>query len=542
MTKAGSFSTKIIALLLTSTLAVIVLFSTITFVMYKNGITAQMESSGTALVRSLKREIESHNISDYKSIQSILFDVVDKSEQSILYASLSNAQGEIVVSNDGYSSDATSSASEDPDPSTLTEPQNLQVAKNIFNLSEPLSTGGYTLNIGISLDTMNARIESAITTLLLFSLFIFILITALGSLISKMMIKSLKHSMEQLQKLSDGHLNTAFTSKRKDEFGMLNRILSDLSNRFKAVIGGSHETANQLMLIGDDLSKTGLTLKSASHKVVENVQVIDKVLNQQHQAFDHISNGVASLQEGLGNMLESAKRIDTHTQQIKEATSDGHSHLKGFTHSMNTLLDAYAQSSEQISTLNMRFEQIIAITDIINAVAQQTNLLALNAAIEAARAGEAGRGFAVVADEIKKLAEQVIQASEKINTQISDVESVVKNVASQNAHIESQMKEQGSYLDRTVLSFDHIQEEALRTQQQILAFNRHIDDTHARNQAIDEQTKDIMRIAEDINTSKNDINVASEHQQAIADSLDALISQMEALSKELSESISYFKL
>lgn len=84
--------------------------------------------------------------------------------------------------------------------------------------------------------------------------------------------------------------------------------------------------------------------------------------------------------------------------------------------------------SESVNEAKNHINNTHEVIGFINKVSQQTNLLGLNAAIEAARAGEQGKGFAVVANEVRKLAEDSVEATKKINTILNNIESSIQSV------------------------------------------------------------------------------------------------------------------
>lgn len=84
--------------------------------------------------------------------------------------------------------------------------------------------------------------------------------------------------------------------------------------------------------------------------------------------------------------------------------------------------------SESVNEAKNHINNTHEVIGFINKVSQQTNLLGLNAAIEAARAGEHGRGFAVVATEVRKLSEDSVEATKKINDILGNIEASMQHI------------------------------------------------------------------------------------------------------------------
>jgi methyl-accepting chemotaxis protein len=115
------------------------------------------------------------------------------------------------------------------------------------------------------------------------------------------------------------------------------------------------------------------------------------------------------------------------SSEVVDSAESGQAKVRQTIEGMEAIRQATDTAERVIRNLHGRTEEIGAIVDVIDDVADETNLLALNAAIIAAQAGEHGRAFSVVADEIKDLAERVLASTKEIGTLIGSVQDEATN-------------------------------------------------------------------------------------------------------------------
>ncbi len=363
-----------------------------------------------------------------------------------------------------------------------------------------------------------------------------------------------------------------------DEIGMTARVTNKMLGRLRATIesyetarAGLAATVGEVKAAADSVARTSGELSNAatqsgtaSTQIAQTINQVAAGASEQAKASSDTSNAVGELtgiiaQVGagasditskveaasialseMGDAIESASQasaeVGTVATSAAEATGHGQKAVRDTVREMERIKSTVEQASKKVIDLGAKSDQIGAIVETIDDIAEQTNLLALNAAIEAARAGEQGKGFAVVADEVRKLAERASRATKEIAALIGQVQTGTEQAVQAMTAGATEVQHGSELAAQAGASLDAIATAVSATKQAVDRITADVDSMSRASAGVVAASDAIATIAQQTNQAAARMTSAAGTVASAVESIAAISEENSASAEEVSAS------
>lgn len=372
------------------------------------------------------------------------------------------------------------------------------------------------VRVTYSFENLDKQIRSNLLSVALVELVLFIAgILLISFLLRKLVVKPIKNVNKAIKVIEkDSDLNQRVEVNSNDEIGQM-------SAAFNSMLGNFHDSMQQVSTTIHQLSRSSSEINGIADMANSAVQ------NQQLQT-SAVASAMEQMEAATRSVEVSAQNTVSASDLAMQQSSEGTQITGAAIDAIENLKVNIDKATHVIQKLDEQSQNVGAVLEVIQTIAEQTNLLALNAAIEAARAGEQGRGFAVVADEVRTLASRTQNSTEEINGIINTLQQDAKDsVAAMERSLES-AEEGVNQVQKTSEALTNITEEV-----------RMINDmNHQVANAVKEQTS----MASSVEASAFEISKTADETAERANKLAGVSHELGSLAGQLENLVQRFKL
>ena len=279
-------------------------------------------------------------------------------------------------------------------------------ARNDTGATDP--GGGFAYVCRVPRRVAFASLRKLVRTIALVAVVAALLAALAAWLLSQRMARPLEALGAAVERIvRDGDLTQEIQVSRHDEIGRLAASFAQLVTKLREVPRSLRES---VLALSAEVAR----LDGAAHDQNERVARQAAALQEAHVTAQQIRQTSLMAAEKANAVLGAAQRADDVGRAGQDAVSQSLGELE-------QILGHVDAINRTVSELGESTSRIAGIAGVVKDLADQSNMLALNAAIEAVRSGEHGRGFAVVAREIRSLADQSIQATQRVQESLDGI-------------------------------------------------------------------------------------------------------------------------
>ena len=391
-------------------------------------------------------------------------------------------------------------------------------------------------------DEIQSEVNLIILLIVLASTIAIALGTVIIFLFTQRINRNIRKLLDSMQHARTGELGSLSKVSSKDEIGILSQYFDETLSDLGKLVHNIQEVSGLLTVSSQSLAATSEEVSASADEVAKTVEDIAK--GAQDQATDaekssmiatELSHKFDQLNVFTTNMIDSAK-------QTEKAYDSGIQSVNDLSLRNKESIQANEGIESVIHQLNDRTIEIGTILNAISAISEQTNLLALNASIEAARAGEHGRGFAVVADEIRKLAEQSATSAEQVRAIVGNIQQDGAASVKSMAVLKEISHKQNQAVTDVIKSFETIKESYNVISNDIQSIGAAVTGVNHDKELIVSSIENISAVSEETAAASEEVTASMEQQTFAVEEVSKAAQELNAISIQLSQEISKFKI
>ncbi len=382
-----------------------------------------------------------------------------------------------------------------------------------------LSSGNIMLFNTLDIEVIENQVSAIKKMIILFSLLAVFIATFIAMYISGDISRIIIKISKEMDKVAQGDLTVVLKNNRHDEFGDLINSISKMLTSMKELISETVEMTGSVKISAEKLNEATAGIVTSANNMGDALFEMEKGANQQAEQASDCLDEMNMLSERIEEVNKNNSYLSKIAQDAGATVNSGITRVSDLNAHINSTAGITKDIVEQIRLLSEDTQVIKSIVSLINDVAEQSNLLSFNASIEAARAGASGAGFAVVAEEIRKLAEQSLSASLKIQENIDAILERNEVMALKANEVDESLIKQQEAVDGTVSIFNEVNEKLNSFMEHMEKITDNINDVEKVKNHTLEAMSNIAAVVEETTAVTENISENARVQISLADNL-----------------------
>ena len=270
---------------------------------------------------------------------------------------------------------------------------------------------------------------------------------------------------------AEGDLSSRMGVEAQGDLGRLARSLDMIGESLARLVGQVNRSVGMVSSTSQELASSAEEMSASTEQVSTAIQHISRGSQDQAAQVEAAARLMAEMATSTDTAAARSALAVEAAKKADASAASGRNVVLGTVEKMQEIQRVVESSAKVIEGLGKRSEEIGEIVGVITRISDQTNMLSLNAAIEAARAGDQGRGFSVVAEEVKNLAEDSMEAAERIAGMIKEVQKETSRAVASMRRGTSEVVEGMVMVDQTGKAFQEISSLSAETVKEIVTIS-----------------------------------------------------------------------